>query len=94
VDEPPAARARGRVTLEIGSFANAGEAVRFGVELGLPGHLFTPMQDPRTKRHGLRFGEFADWKNALPVLETIRAKRPTLDVRIWPLRASRADGAK
>ncbi|MBI3890275.1 MAG: SPOR domain-containing protein [Candidatus Wallbacteria bacterium] len=87
---PPRPRSE-RMTLKIGKFASAGEAVRTGVELGIDGHSFTPVRDPLTNRYTLHFGEFTGWKDAIEVMEAIKGKNSALDVVVWPIPSS-ADG--
>jgi hypothetical protein len=89
VTEPPRGE---RMTLKLGTFMSAGEAVRSGVGLGIDGHTFTPVRDPLTNRYTLHFGEFTGWKDAIVVMEKIRAKDASLDVVVWPLPTSGAPG--
>src|SRR5207245_1400187 len=77
-----------KMTLKIGKFNSAGEAVRTGVELGIDGHSFTPVRDPRTNRYTLHFGEFTGWKDAIAIMEAIKAKNSALDVVVWQIPAS------
>ncbi|MBI2943529.1 MAG: SPOR domain-containing protein [Candidatus Wallbacteria bacterium] len=83
----PSARGE-RMTLKIGKFPSAGEAVRTGVELGIDGHSFTPVKDPLTNRFTLHFGEFTGWKDAIAVMDAIKAKSAALDVVVWPIPAA------
>lgn len=86
VQPPVTSRPPGeRMTLKIGTFMSAGEAVRSGVGLGIDGHTFSPVRDPLTNRYTLHFGEFTGWKDAIVVMDKIRAKDASLDVVVWPL---------
>jgi cell division septation protein DedD len=73
------------MTLKIGKFNSAGEAMQTAVGLGVDGHTFSPVRDPLTNRYTLHFGEFTGWKDAIAVMEAIKAKDATQDVVVWPI---------
>lgn len=76
------------MTLKIGRFPSASEAVRFGQQLGIDGHIFKPVRENANGRYTLHFGEFTQWKDAIRVMEAIRAKKLQIDLVVWPIPGS------